>query len=79
MKDFKYPFRVGRKQNRAVLDANGIQVVVFEVGAEELAQLTCDLLNKHNQVSNVSPERIEIDRRYLAIIEKSKNKKWGWF
>lgn len=50
MKDYinVYPLRVGRKQKRAVLDANGIEIVIFERGQEELAQLTCDLLNhKH--------------------------------
>jgi len=47
-KDPVYPLRVGRKQKRAILDANSAEVVIFEKGHEQLAQLTCDLLNsKH--------------------------------
>lgn len=46
---YKFPFRVGRKQSRAVLDADGIQIVVFNQGYEDLAQLTCDLLNAHGR------------------------------
>lgn len=48
-REYKFPFRVGRKQSRAVLDADGIQIVVFNQGYEELAQLTCDLLNAHDR------------------------------
>lgn len=43
--DYTFPFRVGRKQKRAMLDAKGIEIVVFNKGQEDLAQLTCDLLN----------------------------------
>ena len=43
-----YPLRVGRKQKIAVLDANGIEIVIFQKGQEQLAQLTCDLLNHQN-------------------------------
>jgi len=42
---FEKPFRVGRKQNRAVLDGNGLEVVVFAKGLEEMAQQYCDFLN----------------------------------
>lgn len=41
-----YPLRVGRKQKIAVLDANGIEIVIFKKGQEDLASLTCDLLNE---------------------------------
>lgn len=47
-KQFQYPFRVGRKQKRALLDADGIEVTIFPIGAEDLAQLVCDLLNKNS-------------------------------
>lgn len=45
----QYPLRVGRKQKRAVLDANGIEIVIFQRGHEEMAQLTCDLLNHEHR------------------------------
>lgn len=43
--EYERPFRVGRKQNRAVVDANGIEVVVFKKGDESLANAFCDLIN----------------------------------
>jgi len=42
---YKFPLRVGRKQGRALLDADGIEVVVFPKGAELMAKITCDLWN----------------------------------
>ena len=44
--DSKYtpPFRVGRKQGKAVLDAKGIEVVFF-YNTEEQARKYCDYLN----------------------------------
>lgn len=44
--DKKYtpPFRVGKKQKKAVLDANGIEVVFFS-NSEEQAKKYCDYLN----------------------------------
>tara|TARA_R110002049_G_scaffold4063_2_gene29312 strand:- start:12867 stop:13151 length:285 start_codon:yes stop_codon:yes gene_type:complete len=44
--DPKYtpPFRVGRKQGKAVLDTNGIEVVFFN-NSEEQARKYCDYLN----------------------------------
>jgi len=47
-KELVYPLRVGRKQKKAVLDANGVEIVIFERGNEILAQLTCDLLNANH-------------------------------
>lgn len=43
---FEPPFRVGRKQRRAILDANGIEVGLFSTGHEQTAQEYCDYLNK---------------------------------
>ena len=41
---FTPPFRVGRKQGRAVLDLNGLSVVFFE-HSEKQAEMYCDYLN----------------------------------
>lgn len=38
-------YRVGAKQNRAILDEEGKQVALFEPGQEELAQNVCKALN----------------------------------
>lgn len=40
------PFRVGRKQKRVILDANGIEIAIFHVGQEDIAKMACDLLNQ---------------------------------
>ena len=45
MNKFKTPFRLGKKQNRAVLDADGHQVVVFNKGHEYLAEEYVNLIN----------------------------------
>ena len=38
------PFRVGRKQGKAVLDGKGIEVVFF-MHSEDQAKMYCDYLN----------------------------------
>ena len=45
MNKFKTPFRLGKKQNRAVLDADGHQVVVFNKGHEYLSEEYVNLIN----------------------------------
>ena len=45
MNKFKTPFRVGKKQNRTVLDVDGHQVVVFNKGLEYLAEEYVNLIN----------------------------------
>lgn len=40
-----YPYRVGRKQGGAILNAEGLEVVLFPVGKEQDAQEYCDFLN----------------------------------
>lgn len=47
MKKFKLPFRVGKKQKRAVLDADGLEVVVFPKGfhREAMAQRFVKIMN----------------------------------
>ncbi len=42
---FFAPFRVGRKNSRAVLDRDGKEVVVFLKGLEYMAQEYCMFLN----------------------------------
>lgn len=42
---YTHPYRVGKKQNRAVLDANGLEVVIFPEGNEIFAQEFCQMLN----------------------------------
>jgi hypothetical protein len=44
--DFLPPFRVGKKQMRAVLDANGHEVVTFPKGLEIYAKEYVEFLNK---------------------------------
>jgi hypothetical protein len=39
-------YRVGRKQQRAVLDEEGHEIVVFKPKYGHLAQKFCDLLNE---------------------------------
>jgi len=48
--NYKYPLRLGRKQRRAILDADGIEVAIFSVGSEDLAGYACDLLNTQHKV-----------------------------
>lgn len=48
-----YPLRVGRKQGRAILDANGIEVVVVPRGKELLAKKICILLNTAQEIKNI--------------------------
>lgn len=45
-KKSKAPYRVGRKQKRAVLDVDGHEVCLFPIGLEQMAELYCLMLNK---------------------------------
>ena len=42
---FVPPFRIGKKQKRAILDANGIEVIIMPHNSELQAKLYCDYLN----------------------------------
>ena len=42
---FTPPFRLGKKQKRAILDANGIEVIIMPHNNENQAQMYCDYLN----------------------------------
>jgi len=39
------PFRIGKKQKRAILDSKGHEVGIFVAGEEKIAQVFCDFLN----------------------------------
>ena len=45
MREFIPPFRIGKKQQRAVLDSSGHELVVFPKGREEYAQEYVNFLN----------------------------------
>ena len=45
IKGFTPPYRLGKKQSRAILDATGHLVVLFEVGMEKTAKDVCGLMN----------------------------------
>lgn len=47
MKTFKLPFRIGKKQNRAVLDANGHEIVIFPKDCEYLANQYVNIINEN--------------------------------
>jgi hypothetical protein len=40
------PFRIGAKQKRAILDANGKEVLIMPKHSELQAAMYCDYLNK---------------------------------
>jgi hypothetical protein len=46
---FTPPFRVGRKHKRAILDANGLEVIIMPHNSEKQAQMYCDYLNGSQQ------------------------------
>lgn len=42
---FTPPFRLGRKQKRAILDSKGREVIIMPHNSEKQAKLYCDYLN----------------------------------
>jgi hypothetical protein len=42
---FVPPFRLGRRQKRAILDAKGREVIIMPHNSEKQAQMYCDYLN----------------------------------
>lgn len=64
MQGFKLPFRVGRKQNRSVLDADGHEVVVFRKGFEYLAEEYANF--KNNKI--ILPE-LQVRKAKLSEIK----------
>lgn len=47
-KKIKLPVRVGKKLGRAVLDADGLEIVVFNKGMEDYAKLFCAFINNEH-------------------------------
>jgi hypothetical protein len=45
---FKPPFRLGKKQKRAVLDSIGREVIIMPHDSEKQAQMYCDYLNGYS-------------------------------
>jgi hypothetical protein len=43
--NYASPFRIGRKQERAIVDANGKELIVFKSGDEKIATFLCNCLN----------------------------------
>jgi hypothetical protein len=62
----KPPFRVGKRQGRAVLDANGHTIAIFKKGCEDLAQEYCDIINARE--SRINHEKIQ--NRLIEVLEK---------
>lgn len=57
-KNYQLPYRVGRKQNKVVLDANGLEVCNFPT--PELAQEYCNEMNK--------PYRVKLFNHTISLI-----------
>lgn len=61
-----HPFRVGKKRQRAVLDAEGKEVVVFPEGLESMAAEYCQFLNNKNDTSLKIPYETPIYLSHLV-------------
>jgi hypothetical protein len=76
MNKFNLPYRVGKKQKRAVLDCEGKEVVVFSGGREKEAQEYCDFLNSKEQSNKDIWKEIKefIDTNYSFFTEDTRSK-----
>lgn len=54
-------YRIGKKQKRAILTADGNEVVVFPKGKEALAEKVCNLLNAELKVNKISSSAVLTD------------------
>ena len=62
------PFRVGKKQGRAILDVNGLEVVIFPKGSEDFAADFCEWLNaKYKVVFQFQLVRLKADMKICVI------------
>jgi len=68
MKTFKPPFRVGKKQGRAVLDSNGHEVVVFSKGCEYMANDYVTLINEDLYGYDGDASARDIAKKYKAAV-----------
>lgn len=62
LENFTPPFRVGRKQKRAILDSLGHEVGVFVTGQEAMAKTFCEFLNQQSAGSAALPTDGEIEK-----------------
>lgn len=69
-KQFILPFRLGKKQNRAVLDANGREVVVFNKGLEHLASEYVEMMNDDLHSYNYNKTAGDIAKQYKCAVGK---------
>lgn len=59
-------FRVGRRQGRAVLNADGREVVLFPIGMEKGAQEYCDFLNRKEESCH------DVAKRFKDVVSSSR-------
>lgn len=69
MSKAKMKYRVGKKQARAILDENGLEVALFREGSEDLAKACCTHLN-----TDLSGKEEEVLLAYNGYNEKLKGK-----
>lgn len=71
-------YRVGKKQNRVILDENGYKVAECLEGNEDVAKRICDLLNEHGLVSELTKHLVMLDSfevKPLQVWRHKENKK----
>lgn len=78
-------FRVGRNQQRAILDEKGLEVALFHESQIELAKLTCELLNNHYKNSDrsltiKSLENVTVsdDEIFKMAVKKAEENDYTW-
>ena len=64
---FNPPFRLGKKNNRAVLDSSGKELVIFQKGSENYAKAYVDFLNIYDSQIYQALEQ-------LVLLKKHKDK-----
>jgi len=69
-------YRIGRKQKRALLTNDGILVALFEKGQEELAELTCRLLNEQCNIADVVGQSEQLVCETCGEVEVKEQGDW---
>ena len=69
-KQFVLPFRLGKKQSRSVLDANGKEVVVFPKGCEYLASEYIETMNNKLHSYKFDKTAGEIAKEFKCAVGK---------
>lgn len=57
LENYTPPFRVGKKQKRAILDSKGIEIGIFSTGNEDIAELFCKYLNLIVKIGKIWNEK----------------------